>query len=82
MAPMHPARGLHAADIKKAKEGGFHTCESLVMFPRKVRACVGNPGAQASRTKFGGNMQMPAACRILGAQRPEVVLCRGDLQPW
>jgi hypothetical protein len=25
------------ADIKKAKEGGYHTVESLIMFPRKVR---------------------------------------------
>lgn len=26
----------YAGDIKKAKEGGYHTCESLLMYPRKV----------------------------------------------
>lgn len=25
-----------AADVKKAKEGGFHTVQSLIMNPRKV----------------------------------------------
>jgi hypothetical protein len=27
----------HAADMKKAKEGGFHTVQSLIMNPRKVK---------------------------------------------
>jgi hypothetical protein len=26
-----------AADVKKAKEGGFYTIQSLIMNPRKVR---------------------------------------------
>jgi hypothetical protein len=29
--------GIGAADLKKAKDGGFNTCESLLMVPRKVR---------------------------------------------
>lgn len=37
-----PCRTCPTADIKKAKDGGFHTCESLIMFPRKVR--VGEAG--------------------------------------
>lgn len=29
-----------AADVKKAKEGGFHTVQSLIMNPRKVSICI------------------------------------------
>lgn len=38
-----------AADVKKAKEGGFHTVQSLIMQPRKV-----GTGA--------GLIQLPACC--------------------
>jgi hypothetical protein len=41
LMPMDPPpcclRTLHAADVKKAKEGGFYTIQSLIMNPRKVR---------------------------------------------
>lgn len=32
----------HAADVKKAKEGGFHTVQSLIMNPRKVSLSCGS----------------------------------------
>jgi hypothetical protein len=36
-APPRPAPCPYAGDIKKAKEGGFHTCASLLMSTKKVR---------------------------------------------
>lgn len=49
--------GIAAADVKKAKEGGFHTIQSLIMNPRKVglqkqRQCQWLDGRMSERS-FG-----------------------------
>jgi hypothetical protein len=38
-----------AADVKKAKEGGFHTVQSLIMNPRKVGVLLRVAWASACR---------------------------------
>lgn len=39
------ALGINKGDLKKGKDAGYHTCESLLMQPRKVRrlGCLGCP---------------------------------------
>lgn len=69
-AAVSPCRHMHgcpcvrpcnAADIKKAKEGGFHTCESLVMCCKKV----GEPGWAAPC--MGGVLPVHGARCTIGA---------------
>lgn len=39
--------GIAQADIKKAKEAGFHTCQSLIMYTKKVRRAAHGGGGGA-----------------------------------
>jgi hypothetical protein len=43
-----------AADVKKAKEGGFYTIQSLIMNPRKVSGC------RAALCSQHNQLQLPA----------------------
>ena len=42
------ALGINKGDIKKAKDASYHTCESLLMQPRKVGAWAGRPALAAA----------------------------------
>ncbi len=54
-----------AADIKKAKEGGFHTCESLLMNTKKVRGRGG--AAERAGSRLHARLEAGLAGSVRGA---------------